>query len=118
MWMAPHTFRTLLLTFFLSLSEKLCWKVATSTIRLPAFLYKGSAVKKSHLFATTKQISKPPLDVLAARPNYTIQRFKGLGWKLMPKQLWETTMDPTTRTIERVEMKMLAEADRSSQSLW
>jgi DNA gyrase subunit B len=30
----------------------------------------------------------------------------------MPKQLWETTMDPTTRTLKRIEIQDAAEADR------
>ncbi len=43
--------------------------------------------------------------------SVTIQRYKGLG-EMNAEQLWETTMNPGTRTLKQVTLESAAEADR------
>jgi topoisomerase IV subunit B len=48
--------------------------------------------------------------------GYTIQRYKGLG-EMDAVQLWETTMDPETRTLIRVKIEDVARAERRVSTL-
>ena len=43
--------------------------------------------------------------------SVTVQRYKGLG-EMNAEQLWETTMNPATRTLKKVTLESAAEADR------
>ena len=99
--------KTLLLTFFYRHLPDIV-KDGYLYIALPP-LYRVSQGKK-HTYAYS-DTEKNELIKKSGGAKVTIQRYKGLG-EMNPSQLWETTMDPKTRTLKKVSIEDLEGADR------
>ena len=101
--------RTLLLTFFYRYQRELVDQGYVYIACPP--LYKVERGRNHWYCYNERELQQLITNEFPANANYTVQRFKGLG-EMMPQQLWETTMDPATRTMKRVEIEDAAEADR------
>jgi DNA gyrase subunit B len=101
--------RTLLLTFFYRYQRSLI-EQGYIYIACPP-LYKIERGRNHYYCYSDRELQNLIQNEFPANANYTIQRFKGLG-EMMPTQLWETTMNPETRTLKQVEIEDAAEADR------
>jgi DNA gyrase subunit B len=62
------------------------------------------------LFATNRGLELLSFLMEGAKKGLSIQRYKGLG-EMNPEQLWETTMEPTNRTLLQVKIEDAVEAD-------
>ena len=105
----------LLLTFFYKYMRPLI-NAGRVYIALPP-LYKIQKKVKGKVkicYAWTEAELKKAIHKLGK--NYTLQRFKGLG-EMNADQLWETTMDPATRTLVRVKIDDEAIAEKRVTTL-
>ena len=100
--------RTLLLTFFFRYMRPLIETGHVYIAQPP--LYRVSVGKDQQFYARTDAELEQLIKGLRGKKDIKIQRFKGLG-EMNPDQLYETTMDPATRTIERVELEDAILAD-------
>ncbi|MGP1375540.1 MAG: DNA topoisomerase (ATP-hydrolyzing) subunit B [Almyronema sp.] len=101
--------RTLLLTFFYRYQRELVDQGYVYIACPP--LYKIERGRNHWYCYSDRELNQLVEREFPANANYSVQRFKGLG-EMMPTQLWETTMNPETRTLKKVEIEDAAEADR------
>jgi DNA gyrase subunit B len=81
------------------------YRSLTQRVTLPATVKSGNTERQA---GSWTDLWRAFLDL--AQRGWDVQRYKGLG-EMNPDQLWETTMDPDVRTLQRVEVNDLLAAD-------
>ncbi|MCH3904353.1 MAG: DNA topoisomerase IV subunit B [Lactobacillus sp.] len=107
--------QVLLLTFFYRYMRPMI-TAGRVYIALPPLykLQKGTGKKADIIYAWTDE--ELDRDTKKIGKGYALQRFKGLG-EMNADQLWETTMNPATRTLIRVKIDDAALAERRVTTL-
>ena len=102
--------RTLLLTFFFRYMRPLIEEGYVYSAVPP--LYKLSRGKTTRVAYSDEERDRVSAEMRGDNPNVKIDisRFKGLG-EMDAHELWETTMDPTTRTLRRITLDDAVKAD-------
>ena len=102
--------RTLLLTFFFRYMRPLVEHGYVYAAVPP--LYKLTRGKQSRVAYSDAERDQVSAEMRAGNPNAKIEisRFKGLG-EMDAHELWDTTMNPETRTLKRIELDDAVKAD-------
>ncbi len=100
---------TLIMTFFFRYMQDLIKEGHLYIATPPLYLVKKG---KTQRYCWNEQQRQQAVEELGGeKAGVTVQRYKGLG-EMNAEQLWETTMNPETRTLRQVTIESAAEADR------